>query len=205
MNLTNEQINNYYLNAIEYFNKTHPEWLCTIEQGFLVIQLNHNNSTFYNGLRLTETTSTYRCVVKIMKNGKFLMTDVYVTDGNSVGLAGLQLSSTAFAGKSIEYHYETSKEGEYKFSTLDIQKPVKEYFKSLGLKYKFYSYKFSLQALPKVLRIVTVILPLFVGCLFIPLSFVFDENIGTIAFLTCGCLALLWGILNLVMLLKKDE
>ncbi len=206
MNLTNDEINGMYQNAVEYFRTTHPEWLCTIEQGFLVAQLNPGNIAYYNGLKLSETASTYRCVVKITPDGKFYLTDVYVENYNVLGLGGLKLSSTAFAGRSIEFHYQSNKDGStYKFSTRDIQKPLIDYFKSLGLTYKFYSYKYSLMAQSGILKVVTVVVPLFCGLLFIPLSFVFDDNIGKLVFLICGGVSLLWGIINLIIILKENK
>ena len=211
--LSREQINTYYQGALEYFNNNYPQFLCTIEQNTFVIQLNYQNEKYFSGMAMPISAKTYRCVVKILRNGKFCMSDVYVDNEMIRGLGGFDIKNVAFAGRSISFHYETvldqnENTGEisfkkYKFSTSDIQKPVKKYFMDLGLKYKFYSYSLNIQSLPKEMRIVSVVVPMFCGIIFTLFGFLFEEM--RYIFIIVGLGALLWGVINLVCLLRKDE
>ena len=204
MSLSREQINNYYIKALEYFKTNYPQFLCTIEQNTFVVQINYQDVNYLNSMGISHAAKGYRCVTKIMPNGNFYMADIYVNNENSSGLEGNRLTNGAFAGKSINVHYEIDKNNnEYIFRTSDIQKPVKEYFKGLGLKYKFYSYSFDLQALPKPMRIVSIVVPLFCGVMFTLFSFLFKEIF--IPFIILGLITLLWGIINLLIVLRKDE
>lgn len=210
--LSREQINSYYQSALEYFTKNYPQFLCTIEQNVFVVQLNYSNDKYFSGEGMSTSAKTYRCVVRILPNGKFYMTDVYIENETAIGLGGFRITMSSFAGKSINYHYEAvldkdDNTGEisfkkYKFSTLDIQRPVKKYFSDLGLKYKFYSYALDLQAQPKIMRIVIIIVPLICGIIITSLALLIKEfRLGLIGGIPC----LLWGIINLVCLLKKYD
>lgn len=216
MKLTDEQINQMYEYAKKYFDEKYPQFLCTIEQNCLVVQLNWQNVTYFNGRGLTRSARTYRCVVKIFKNRNFYMTDVYVDNIDSIGLSGIKINREAFAGVSWSYHYETvlgfdNKTGEkgiltYKFCTSEIQKPVKEYFKQLGLKKKFYSYSLSIKAYPTLFRIVAVVVPLICGSVFTLIGILLrDEKLVLPIFLSMGIIFLLWGLFNIYSLLKKEE
>lgn len=216
MELTKEQINLMYENAKKYFDEVYPQFLCTVEQDCLVVQLNWQNVTYFNGRGLTRSARTYRCVVKIFKNGNFYMTDVYVDNIDSIGLGGIKISRDSFAGTSWSYHYEkvlgvdnnTGEKGilTYKFCTSEIQKPVKTYFKELGLKKKFYSYSLSIKALPKIGRITAVVVPLLNGSIFSFLGILLNgEQLFFPVFLSLGIIFLLWGIFNIYSLLKKEE
>ena len=215
MELTREQINLMYENAKKYFDELYPQFLCTVEQDCFIVQLNWQNATYFNGRGLTRSARTYRCVVKIFKNGNFYMTDVYVDDIDKIGLGGIKISREAFAGASWSYHYEkvlgvdnnTHEKGilTYKFCTSEIQKPVKTYFKELGLKKKFYSYSLSIKALPKVERITAVVVPLIGGIVFTLIGLLVGEPGIIIVFPTLGGIMLLWGIFNIYSILKKDE
>ncbi len=175
MQLSANDIQNYYMQAINYFSTSHPEWICTVEQGVLVIQLNWQNATYFNGMGLTHASRVYRHIVKIFPDGKWMATDVTVNNDSCVGLGGIRISESAFSGKQWSYQAEkvlghdnqTGQNGilTYKFNTADIQVPVKEYFNSLGFKYKFFSLKESFRGLPKGLRIGVGVVFVFVGIL----------------------------------------
>lgn len=212
--LSREQVYSYYQSALDYFNSNYPQFLCSIEQNAFVVQLNWQNNDYFNGLSVPSAAKTYRCIVKILPNGKFCMVDVYIDNEMTRGLGGYDIKNSAFAGKSISYHYETVlnqndftgeiKFKKYKFSTLDIQKPVKKYFMDLGLKYKFYSYTLNILSLPKMYQIVSVVVPLLCGVMFTLFAFLFKEDMF-IPFLIVGILSLLWGIIDLAILLKKED
>lgn len=177
MILENEQIISIYENARNYFVSIHPEWLCTIEEDILIIQLNWQNSTFFNGRGLSHFDRTYRHIIKVFPDGKFMTTDLNVTDETAVGVGIINISQQVFSGKSWNYHYEKefgrdNNTGEvgiltYKFNTSDIQKPVKEYFKSIGLQYKAISFGESLKAVPAQTKIMLGVLFSFIGLVFV--------------------------------------
>ena len=176
MNLSKEKIEQIYIEAKDYFNSVHPEWACTIEQGVLVIQLNWQNSTYFNGRGVSHVARVYRHVVKVFPNGKFMTIDVNTTDESSIGLGSIGISQESFAGKSWNYHYEkelgydnaTGETGilTYRFSTSDIQVPVRKYFENLGLKYNFYSFGEDIKAIPATTKISLGVLFLFIGTVF---------------------------------------
>ncbi len=176
MGLTNEEIQQVYEQARVALLISHPEWICTIEQNSLVIQLNWQNATYFNGRGVTHVARVYRHIVKVYPDGKFMTLDVHVNDENSIGLGGIVLSQDAFAGKSWNFHLEKelghdNNTGEtgiltYKFCTSDIQKPVKEYFEGQGFQYKFYSVGEGIKAIPPQIKIALGALFTFIGIAF---------------------------------------
>ncbi len=165
-----------YAKARVYFAKTHPEWTCTVEQECFVVQLNWQNSTYFNGQGVTHNARQYRHIVKLYPDGKFLAIDATVDDETSVGLGGVHIGREAFAGKSWNFHYEkelgydhdTKKLGiqTYKFSTSQIQKPVREYFEEQGYKYKIYSIKEDFRALDGRVKLTVGVLFSVIGLIF---------------------------------------
>ncbi len=120
-------------------------FICTIEQGMLIVQADWEKM---NDLELTDEQKSYRHIVRIKPNGKFATLDTYVNDETAIGLGGLIITREAFAGKTINLNFEMQiKENSQgnkelnikKFSTKDIQTPVKEYFTRLGYAYQRYS------------------------------------------------------------------
>ena len=175
-----------YKKAKAYFQEMHPEWICTIEQDCLVIQLNWQNVTYFNGRGLTHSARAYRHIVKLYPDGKFLTLDTTVDDIQTVGLGDVHISRDAFAGKKWNFHYEkelgydhdTDKFGiqTYKFSTSDIQKPVREYFENEGYTYKFYSVKEDFRALDGKTKLAVGILFTFIGLIFYVAAFAILGN-----------------------------
>ena len=214
--MNKEQIMQYYLNAKAYIEQNHPELICTIEQDCFVTQLNWQNVTYFNGRGLTHSSRTYRNIVKIRSNGDFYMIDVYINNDSSIGLDGLQIDNSYFGGKSLNFTSEVmfgkdNNTGEvgvqtYTFNTSDIQKPIKDYFQGMGLNYRFFSYELVIKALPSIGRLIVVGLPLCVGGIFTLLGInLLDEPVIGLVFTSLGIIALLWGIINLICLKKKDE
>jgi hypothetical protein len=64
-------------------------------------------------------------------------------------------------------------------------------------------YSLNIQSLPKEMRIVSVVVPMFCGIMFTLFGLLFEEM--RYIFLLVGLGTLLWGIINLVILLRKDE
>lgn len=215
--LTKEEINKIYYEACDYFKRNHPELICTVEQNVFVAQLNWQDVTYFNGRGLTKEARTYRCVVKVFPNRTFYMIDVNTDNVDKIGLGGVKISRGAFAGRSWSYHFEVvlgqdNKTGEtglltYRFKSSEIQKPVKNYFKSLGLKSKFFSYSLSVKALPKAMQIVAIVVPLLCGIVFTTIGILVlnDDFLFNLIFTGMGIIYLLWGIINLYFVLKKDH
>ena len=215
--LTKEEINKIYNDACIYFEKNHPELICTVEQDAFVAQLNWQNVTYFNGQGLTRQARAYRCVVKIYPNRTFFMIDVNTNNIDSIGLGGIKLSRSAFAGRSWNYNYEmvlgkdnvTGETGvlTYRFKSSEIQKPVKNYFKSLELKSKFFSYSLAVKALPKAMQVVASVVPLLCGIAFtsVGLFVSIGDKVIKIVFSLLGVIMLVWGIINLCILFKKDS
>ena len=214
--MNKEQIMQYYLNAKTYIEQNHPELICTIEQDCFITQLNWQNVTYFNGKGLTHSSRTYRNIVKIRPNGDFYMTDVYVNNDSCIGLDGFQISNSYFAGKSWNFTSEImlgkdNNTGDvgvqvYTFKTSDVQKPIKNYFLGMGLHYKFFSYELAVKAFPPMGRALIVGLPLIVGSVFTFIGIgLLDEPPMGIIFLFIGTVMLLWGIINLMCVMKKDE
>ena len=145
MELTQAQIASIQIKAQDYFKKTHPEWICTIEGPYLVIQLNWMDATYFNGKGVSHEARIYRHMVEILPNGTFKTMDVTADSEKAIGLDGISLSASSFAGKQFIYHAEamlgkdnqTGAEGiiTYKFNSADVKKPVRQYLEQFGLKY----------------------------------------------------------------------
>ena len=147
MQLTDIDINNYYLRAIEDFKECHPEWICTIHDGALIIQLNQFSWKNFSGRTLSSGEKQYRHIVIIRKNGTVIDHDMYVSEENIVGLGEAKISKKMFLGESGSYSYSLDLNGENESgcqdqpkgesSEVNIQKFICGYFESQGL--KFYS------------------------------------------------------------------
>ena len=146
MELTKTQITNIQKEAQNHFKKVHPEWICTIEGPYLVIQLNWMDVTYFNGKGVSHEARIYRYMVEILSDGTFKTMDVTADNEKAIGLDGVSLSASSFAGKQFIYHADArlgtdNQTGEkgiitYKFNNNEIKKPVMEYLEHLGLKYK---------------------------------------------------------------------
>ncbi len=147
MQLTDIEINNYYLRAVQDFKESHPEWICTIKDGALIIQLNAFSWKEFYGHQLSSKERQYRHIVIIKNNGMVIDHDMFVTEENVVGLGKAKISKSMFLGESGSFSYrmdlrketesgcQEEKAGEV--SEFNVQKIVWEYFKSKGL--SFYS------------------------------------------------------------------
>jgi hypothetical protein len=162
MNLSNEQINAVLQKAAADLMAANP-FICTVDQGCLVVQLNWKDTTFFNGRGITREAFGYRYIVKLKPNGKFTTVDLTTADVQSVGLNGINISSSAFAGKQVSFHKDiqlgrdnlTGQTGVItnSFNSRDIQVPVKQYFLNQGFEYQFYSLGDNWHAIPPMLRI----------------------------------------------------
>ena len=147
MKLTQEQIAKLQKKVQHHFKKTHPEWICTIEGPYLVIQLNWMDATYFNGQGVAHEARIYRHLVEILPSGRFKTMDVTADSEKAIGLEGVTLSMNSFAGKQFIFHADarlgkdnqTGKKGiiTYRFNNNDIKKPVREYLEHFGLKYQF--------------------------------------------------------------------
>ena len=170
MNLSREQRYAILQRAAYELMSQYP-FVCTIQQGCLIVQLNWKDNTYFNMQGLTREACSYRHIVKIKPDGKFVTVDVFVNDYTAVGMGGLRISRSAFAGKQIRFTKEialgrNNQTGQVgvitnEFSTKWIQEPVKNYFLNLGLQYQFYSLVDNFHALPADMRFI-------LGCMFIP-------------------------------------
>ena len=143
MRLTDIDINNYYMRAVQDFKESHPEWICTIKDGALIIQLNAFSRNEFNGYQLSVEERRYRHIVIIKDNGTVIDHDMFVTEENVVGLGKARISKSMFLGESGSFTYRMNlrkdtesgcreeKSGEV--SECNVQKVVCEYFKSRGL------------------------------------------------------------------------
>ena len=166
--LTEEQINKIYLDAKEYFNNNHPELECEIKDNNLVLGINWKDTTYFNGSGLAHEYSHFKCIVKVLPNGQYHRTDVILDDSESLDIKKLQISRSGFSGKIVRRTIEfslgkdnrTGEKGLIKneFSTSIIQKPIKEYFSSIGLKEKKFSYRLIVKALPMFGKVVMIVL-----------------------------------------------
>ena len=153
-------------------------FICTIEQGMLIIQADWKDTTFINGPGLTREQKSYRHIVRLKPNGKFATLDVYVENYESVGLGGLTIGRREFAGKSVRINWEaqigkdnqTGKTGLIvnKFSSRSIQVPVKEYFSNLGYAYQRYSLADDWHGISFNMRVVLGLLFMFASGIMIP-------------------------------------
>ena len=147
MKLTQLQINQAYQQAIQYFYQVHPDWICTIENGVLIIQLNWQHYTRDGLLYLSETDRKYRYVVKIEENGSLTDYQVDAVTENAIGLGGASLSAGAFVGERTSTHFEidlknrdannrpvVTQEVSYADQVAQI---VRDYFEGKG--YRYYS------------------------------------------------------------------
>ena len=105
MKLTDLEINNYYVRAVQDFKEIHPEWICTIKDGALIIQLNSFSWKDINGHRLTSEEMRYRHIVIIKNNGTVIDHDMYVSEENVVGLGKAKISKSMFLGESGSLSY----------------------------------------------------------------------------------------------------
>ena len=147
MQLTDIDINNYYLRAVQDFKECHPEWICTIKDGALIIQLNQFSWKNFDGRQLTSEERRYRHIVIIKKNGIVIDHDMYVSEENVVGLGKAKISKSMFLGESGSYSYSLNLRDDQESgcqdqpkgqaSEVNIQKFICGYFESQGL--KFYS------------------------------------------------------------------
>jgi hypothetical protein len=146
MRLTDIEINNYYLQAVQDFKVSHPEWICTIKDGFLIIQLNAFSWKTYYGYQLESGQRRFRHIVIISKNGMINDFDMFVSEENVIGLGETKVSRKMFLGESGSYSYRIpqrkgSESGfqqdqqELEFSEFNVQKIVVEYFKTRGLRF----------------------------------------------------------------------
>lgn len=147
MQLTDTDINNYYLQAMQDFRASHPEWICTIKDGALIIQLDTFSRKDFNGYKFSSEEKRYRHIVIIKNNGTIIDHDMFITDENIVGLGKAKISKNMFLGESGSFSYRIDlnkdTEGGYRKERVgetreyNVQKIVCEYFKSKGL--RFYS------------------------------------------------------------------
>ena len=70
MQLKDIEINNYYLRAVQDFKENYPEWICTIKDGTLIIQLNAFSRKEFNGHQLSSKERQYRHIVIIKVSAK---------------------------------------------------------------------------------------------------------------------------------------
>ncbi len=132
-----------YEKAVVHFKKTHPEWLCTIDKGHLVIQLNWMDGTYFSGLNVTRAQKCYRHVVTVTPDGKFKAHDAEAEKELSVGLSGISVKAAAFEGYSTRSTTEIvlgKKAREkrfgvntYSFNSDAFKKEIREYFESIGI------------------------------------------------------------------------
>ena len=200
-------------------------FVCTIEQGMLVIQANWKDTTYINGPGLTREQRSYRHIVRIKPNGKYATLDVYVDDYQSVGLGGLVIRRDAFSGKAVTFNWEAqigknNQTGEKglivnRFSSRDIQAPVKEYFNNLGFKYQRYSLSDDWHGIQPNMRLILGAMFTVFPALMIPgiMYSVFTEEdkvlYGGIAafiisFVVFGLFVLISGIKDMIKQ-KRDE
>lgn len=97
--LTNEQINNYYNEALTFFNKEYPQFNCQIIDNTLVVGYKWKDSTNLSGINTANEVLSYRCVVKILPDGKFLTNDVILNKTVLNSISEVKFSSTGFSGK----------------------------------------------------------------------------------------------------------
>ena len=105
MRLTDIEINNYYLQAVQDFKVSHPEWICTIQDGFLIIQLNAFSWKTHYGYQLESGQRRFRHIVIIGKNGMINDFDMFVSEEKVVGLGETKISRKMFLGESGSYSY----------------------------------------------------------------------------------------------------
>lgn len=210
MKLSREQINTYYNNAINYFKENHPEFNCFIEDGFFVVKYNYANDTYFNGSGISKYYEDYKCKIFIKSNGKFLVVETIDSEDKSLSTSDIGYSKSGFAGRIWNYSKEysigknnnTEETGviEHEFNTTSISKPVIDYFKSLGLKYVFFSYSLSLKSIEPIGKILATVLPIIIGLIFIIVGIQ-----SLIFFLFPGIIVLLIGIFNIYEILKKEN
>lgn len=162
MNLSREQRLAILQRAANDLMAQNP-FICTVQQGCLIVQWNWKDTTYFNGQGVAREACSYRHIVKIKPDGKFITVDLHVNNYQSIGLDGMRLSQRIFSGKSVEFHKEVSfgvnnQTGQKgfvvnQFDSRIIQEPVKRYFRGLGLEYKFFSLSDSFHAVPPVSRI----------------------------------------------------
>ncbi len=142
------EITDIYRRAQVFFSRTHPEWVCSIENDCFVIQLRQNTSHFY-GMALSHSARVYRHVVKVFSDGRFVTLDTSANDESAVGLEGIVLGKNAFSERPWCPHCKTKLGTEpasetpgllaYDFTEQDIRIPVKRYFQEQGLKFGSFS------------------------------------------------------------------
>ena len=137
-------VENIYQTAIEHFKIVHPEWICTVERGKLVIQYNFIDGAYFSLTSATKEKRCYRHIITISEEGKFKATDGMVSNEFSVGLSGLQYEASAFAGYKaqqttvITFGKKTREDdigiNKYSLDTDTLKKEVHEYLENLGIK-----------------------------------------------------------------------
>lgn len=143
MNLSNKEINDYYEQAVEDFKESHPEWICTIKDGVLIIQLNAYSWKDFVGYRLSSEQRRFRHIVIIKNNGTVLDHDLFVSEENVIGLGKTRISKSMFLGESgsFSYQIDLNKDAESncqeqtdkEIREFNVQKFICEYFKDRGL------------------------------------------------------------------------
>ncbi len=147
MKLSAAEIKKAYRSAKEFFEKQHPEWICTITQSSLVIQLNWQNAKYFSGKNISHSDKNFRHIIKLRPDGSFVQTDMEIEDETSIGLGSLDLARTINKGEVYRYtdEYMAGKDNEtgktgalhYCLDTDSIKEPVCEYFEGMG--FSFYS------------------------------------------------------------------
>ena len=126
----------------------HNPFVVSVENGKIVARWRWKDGYFlqFPDVKITKEVEDYECIVELLPDGKYKMTDKTSQTSAAAGAGGLSLEKKVFVGKSVSFHKEitigkkndTGESGivSFDFNSEKIHSPLKNFLANCGYKKK---------------------------------------------------------------------